>query len=113
MKITDKFCLPHKVGVYVPSTIDVDTAINTFAIVREVEEALIECNGGITSIQGRGGWDGEEYGIVRESVVIVYSFCAEITPELDSLLLGIALDLKVKLRQQSIAIEIDGKLHLV
>jgi hypothetical protein len=70
--------------------------------------------GGATSNQAEGVWDSEEAGLVNEVVYIVRSFVTqeEMNEHLDAVLAYMA-ELKEKLQQEAMAVEVDRKLMLV
>lgn len=105
--------LTHNVKFYVPSTVEVDQAIDASAYVQQVEEQLARLFGGATAYPALGVWLSEAGKLVTEKVVIVQSFADE-TSFSDHLaeVVHLAGDIKEQMSQESVAVEIDNKLYL-
>ena len=112
MKLTDLTAMFHKVGVYVPSTYGLSQQYYTGEHVKAIEDTLIRLFGGSTTIGARGAYDAV-HTVVREDVTIVYAFFPVLTDEIDEALYSIAFSLCRSLKQESVAVELDGKLYLV
>ncbi len=103
-----------EIAVYIPTTIEVNKKTDTSYYVKQTMAFMAEHFGGATSRQAEGVWGSAEAGLVDEQVYIVRSFVmpAEVNVHLDALLQYVA-DLKQKLRQEAIALEVDRKFMLV
>ena len=112
MKLTDLTNLFHKVGIYVPGTYGYQEH-ETAPHVTAIENKLIDLFGGCTTIAGRGGWDANINGVIREQTTIVYAFFPVLTDEIDEEIHSIAEALRNSLMQQCVAVELDGRLYFV
>lgn len=113
-KLKNLISLSCNVRVYVPSTFDVDNPTDTSEFVNATLSLLSNCFGGATQHQAFGAWKSATGSIVKEKVVICESFCNQ--NDLDEYIETIydyCLDLKVTLRQESIALEVNNSLYLV
>lgn len=104
----------HLVAIYVPTTMDVDVPADTSAYVERTLALLGEHFGGAFSTMAHGVWRGGQAMLVGEAVYRVQSYATEemlhhFLPEL----LAYVRALKAELRQEAVALEIDGHLLLV
>jgi hypothetical protein len=103
--------LSHIVRLYVPSTIDGDIPHDNQGYVDKVVEDFSVWFGGATAYNALGGWyDGHK--VVYESVTIVEAHADNIDLKIP-LVIWLAETVKSELRQQAVAIEVDGVLYLV
>jgi|GEM_PF-1725060 len=109
-----RLTLNHTIGIFVPSTMDVDKPIDTLSHVQSTLSFLGGLFGGATRNQAEGAWSSEESGLVVEAVTIVRSFVSEraLQSHLDSVIIFVT-DLKKELRQEAIAIDVDNQLLLI
>ena len=111
------FSLPHSVAITVPSTNDVDEQISVLhhdAEVMEIIGQLSRLFGGATATPGEGGWISPSAGLVTEKVTIVESSCTEEDFQASlSKAVKVAEALKARMRQDAVALRVDGKLFLV
>lgn len=104
----------HSFRIYVPSTVSVDRPVDSSAAVAGCLSFLSGLFGGATALQASGAWVSDSAGLVREDITICYAFCG-----LRSFLrgrravLGYAKDLRDKMSQECVSVEIDGRLYLV
>ena len=106
--------LSSNVKFYVPTTANVDQTIDTSAYVEKVEKLFSEWFGGATQYSALGCWQSPAVGLVKESIIIVESFCNEkALQENIEKVVDLAEEVKHFLTQESIAIEINNKLYLV
>jgi hypothetical protein len=76
-KGTEVFELPYEVGVYVPSTQDIDKVISVDRMSRRVSEVktyLAKTFGGYTSTENLGGFIASDGSLVNEDVIKITSF---------------------------------------
>lgn len=110
----DRLGKPHEVVVYIPTTVDVNQEIDPTPYVERAVGLLGERFGGATVREARGVWRSEELGLVGERIIQVGAFCDEeaLNEGLGDVtaLMG---QLKQELRQEAMAIQIDGRLVLV
>lgn len=106
--------MTEKVMIYVPSTVDVDQAIDNSVQVQEAATLLADCFGGATSIHGSGWWVSNEKGLVQESVMLVYSYAdkAAILKHRGRIE-QFCRDLCQRMRQECISLEISNSLRFI
>ena len=82
--------------------------------VEETAETFSGLFGGATSYKAVGYWQSDVDGLVREHVTIVEAFCDTdaVNREIDSVL-DTAEQLKLSMKQEAVAVEINNKLYLV
>lgn len=108
--------LTHKVSVYVPSTVDVNQSLNESAakeIIHRVQREMSNLFGGATAITTEGAWVSQSGELVTEQVTVVYSFADVLASDVLVQIKTLAESLKVELKQESVAVEIDGMLVFV
>ena len=106
--------LTHKIGIYVPSTVDINTKTDNTAKVRETLAFLSGLFGGATAQKSSGAWVSDSAGLVLEDVTICFAFCnlaqrfkyARVVKEY-------AKALRDEMRQDAISLEIDNTLQFV
>jgi hypothetical protein len=113
-KLSNLIELSSSVRVYVPSTVDTDTAADTSEVLARVQELLSSSFGGATTFDAVGCWVSPSAGLVRESVKVVQSHCDEsaLRANIDAVI-ELAESIKVELAQEAVALEINNKLYLV
>ena len=108
--------LPHRVSLYVPGTVGVNSADASAAraMVDRVAGQLSEWFGGATSTAAAGYWVSDKVGLVREGVTVVYANTTEEDLEQRAGdILALALEIKRVMEQEAVSVEIDGALYLV
>lgn len=112
--LADRLGRTNQVSIYIPTTVDVNQAADTTAYVERTLAFLGQRFGGATTNQARGVWNSDDSGLVGEDIHIVRSYATQ--TDLDRYLQEI-LDyverLKVELRQEAMALEINQKLMLI
>jgi len=108
--------MSNKVTVYIPATVNVNKTLNADTATKYVNLALTKLSqlyGGATALSATGGWVSQSDGLVTEAVTLVYSFTGEL--DRGSLLEVKAFCefLKTELKQEAIAVEINGKLLFI
>lgn len=104
----------HQFRIYVPSTVSVDRPVDSSAAVSGCLSFLSGLFGGATALQASGAWVSDSAGLVLENVTICYAFCG-----LRAFLRGrravlaYAKDLRDKMSQDCVSVEIDGRLYFV
>ncbi|RMF50503.1 MAG: cyclic nucleotide-binding domain-containing protein [Chloroflexota bacterium] len=106
----------NAISLYIPTTIDVNTALDTQPYVERTLAFLGQLFGGATTttMQARGVWNSAEVGLVSENIHIVRSYATQ--ADLDAHLqkiLDYVEQLKRELRQEAMAVEINQKLMLI
>jgi CRP-like cAMP-binding protein len=112
--LIDRLERTNQISVFIPTTLDVDKQVDTTPYVEKTLKFLAERFGGATSKEAQGVWNSEEVGLVGETVYIVQSFATQndINQHLDSVIDYIK-KLKIELRQEAMALEINNKLSLI
>ena len=104
----------HSFRIYVPSTVDVDSPVDSSAAVSGCLSFLSGLFGGATALHASGAWVSDSAGLVLENVTICYAFT-----NLRGLLRGrravlaYAKDLRDEMKQDAVSVEIDGRLYFV
>ena len=109
-----KFDLDSKVGIYVPSTQNVNESVDNSEQVKSVIKELSVLFGGATASDAVGGWVTESGEIVVEHVTIVYSFCTseQLKDHFDDIY-SIAQRIKKEMTQEAVTLEINGQVKFV
>jgi hypothetical protein len=112
--IADRLERIHELGVYIPTTLDVDQTIDTSPYVEKTLSFLGQLFGGATSSQAQGIWSSDEAGLVSETIHIVRAYItrAQMNRHLDQVL-DYLEGLKAELKQEAMALEVDQRLILV
>ncbi len=113
--LVDRLGRTNSVSLYIPTTIDVNTQVDTSEYVNRTLAFLGGMFGGATATtKARGVWNSAEAGLVHEDIFIVRSYATQTA--LDSNLQRIidyVEQMKVELRQEAMAVEINQKLMLI
>ena len=113
-KILDMLGFTNQIGIYIPTTIDVDQQVNTTVYIEKSLEFMGKLFGGATHEKVRGVWNSEEVGIVAEDIHLIRSFCS---PTLLDQHLNAVVDfmeaMKQELKQEAMALEINNKMMLI
>lgn len=109
-----RLSLTQTVAIFIPSTVDVDQAVDNEAQVQAALAFLGHLFGGATSSDGEGVWRSEESGLVVERVTIVRSFVSDkaLKKHLDEVI-HFAVRLKEEMKQEAVAIDVNNELVLV
>ncbi|HSD82449.1 MAG TPA: hypothetical protein VLG46_01245, partial [Anaerolineae bacterium] len=109
-----RLSLTHVIGIFIPSTIDVNRAVDNTPQVQATLSFLGDLFGGAISNQGHGVWRSEESGLVAEQVTVVRAFVSKKSLEkhLDEVV-EFATNLKKEMKQEAVAIDVDNQLVLV
>lgn len=106
--------LSQKVKIYVPSTVDVNIAADNSKYVEKSLKLLASAFGGATSYQAFGAWLSQSGELVKESITVCEAFCKEADLQNSiELIYDFCLELKIELKQEAIALEVNGILHFV
>lgn len=106
--------LSSQVKIYVPSTVNVDKAIDSSEWVDKALVLLSQCFGGATSSKALGAWVTQSGKLVKEDVTLVFAFADQSKLETCiELLYDFCLKMKIELSQEAIAMELNGDLYLV
>lgn len=108
------FPLSCEVAIFVPSTNNVNEAIDNVNEVNEVLAKLSGIFGGATASPALGGWISQSAGLVTEKVTIIYANCTsdQLEEHLNEVI-TIARDLCKKMSQECISVRVNGKLGFI
>lgn len=106
--------LDRCIGIVVPTTVDANVPTDTSLHVEQAKQIMAECFGGVSSWEQQGLYISNTWGIIREKSILVRSYATtEALHRHFGLLLCFVVHLGQELRQETIAIEIDGKMLLI
>ncbi|MCC6614112.1 MAG: cyclic nucleotide-binding domain-containing protein [Anaerolineae bacterium] len=112
--LADRLGRTNQVSIYIPTTLDVNQEADTTAFVERTLAFLGQRFGGATTNQARGVWNSADAGLVGENIHIVRSYGTQ--ADVDRYLpeiLDYMEQLKIALRQEAMALEINHKLMLI
>lgn len=106
--------LSSSVRIYVPSTIDVDKDFDNSLWVDEAMRMLAVHFGGATSSQALGSWVSSSGQLVKEHVTIVFAYAeqSQLNASIESIH-DFCVKMKLELKQEAIALEVNNELYLV
>ena len=109
-----RLSLTHAIGIFIPSTVDVDQAVDNTSQVQAALSFFGDLFGGAISNRGDGVWRSEESGLVAEQVTIVRAFVSAkaLEKHLDAVV-EFATRIKQEMKQEAVAIDVDNQLVLV
>lgn len=114
MQLENLVKLSSKVSIIVPSTYDVDKAIDSTAYVDAILTALSDMFGGATASDTLGCWLSPTAGLVKEKSVTVFAYCHE-KDLADNI--GAIIEkcewLKSEMKQEAIAMEVNGEMYFI
>ena len=109
-----QFDLNCRWAVYVPSTKEVNQAIDNTEEVKRVIGELSDLFGGATATPSIGGWRCENGEVVIEKTTIVYAFCTtEQAIEHATDVITIAKRLCKQYSQEAVTVEYNGQVKFV
>ena len=113
-KLQNVFKLSSKVVVYIPSTTDINTEIDNTDHVNDCASLLSDCFGGATSTQALGYWVSNTAGLVKEKTTMVFAYASEsdLNTKIDALI-DYCESLNAELKQDAIALEINGEMYFI
>jgi hypothetical protein len=112
--LVDKLTRSHQISVYIPTTIETDQTSDTTRLVNDTLAFLGRLFGSAASSESRGTSSSEQAVSPSEAVHIVRSYATK--TDLEKYLPDILeyLDrLKIELKQEAIALEVNQKLMLI
>lgn len=113
-KLKNLFKLSSKITVYIPSTQDINKKIDNKKYVDTVATLLSNCFGGATSCETLGYWMSPSAGLVKEHTTMVYAYCSdEDLQNHAEKVIDFCEALKDELKQDSIAMEINGEMYFI
>ena len=113
-KLQNLFKLSSKITVYIPSTVDINKDIDNKKYVDAVATLLSNCFGGATSCETLGYWMSPSAGLVKEHTTMVYAYCSDTDLQKHAeKVIDFCEVLKDKLKQDSVAMEINGEMYFI
>lgn len=105
--------LPHRLAIYVPSLTQTGKSIpDRSGLVSDVQRRLTSLCGGTTSTETQGTFVTENGDIMAESVTVVVGNCASYVNIWDDFW-DLAESVRLKARQESVAVSVDASLYLL
>lgn len=113
-KLKNMFKLSSRVTVYVPSTIDIDKEIDTTEYIDKTATLLSNFFGGATSTTALGYWVSPTAGLVKEKSTMVFAYCSEkdLNENADAVI-NWCEKMREELKQDAIALEINGEIYFI
>ena len=108
------FKLSSRITVYVPSTENINVIIDNSAYVDTCATLLSDCFGGATSCEALGYWVSNNAGLVKEHTTQVFAYCsdADLQKHIDKII-DFCEAMKTELKQDAIALEINGEMYFI
>lgn len=106
--------LRSQVKIYVPSTYSVDNEIDNSEYVDRTLTFLSKCFQGATCSEALGAWVTASGNLIKEKVSMCFSFAnqEDLNKNIDSIY-DYCLNLKLELKQEMIALELNGELYFI
>lgn len=109
-KVQMQSVMTHHIRLYIPTKVDVNLTSDTSAYVERAKKLMIDCFGGVTYQVVPSFYESKNIGLVRENVFIVESWMTrQALSEHLSAIFDFISCLHTELREETLAIEIDGK----
>ncbi|MCK5278129.1 MAG: cyclic nucleotide-binding domain-containing protein [Cyclobacteriaceae bacterium] len=110
----DRLQRNNQIGIFIPTTFDVNNYLDTTEYIDRTLAFLGERFGGATSEEAKGIWNSEEIGLVGEKLFKVHTYATsrDLKKFLDEVVEFVSV-IKVELKQEAMAIEINQKLTLI
>lgn len=105
--------LTEKISIYVPSTFNVDIAINSDEYSEKIEKELSTLFGGCTRTRSKGSYVCSNGFLVQEDVNIIYAFTDALNNHKLDAVLNMCIWLKEEMEQECISLEINNKLYFI
>lgn len=110
----DRLQRNNHIGIFIPTTIDVNTVFDTTPYIDRTLAFLGERFGGATSEEAKGIWNSEDIGLVGEKLFKVHTYATsrDLKKYLDEVVEFVRV-IKEELKQEAMAMEINQKLTLI
>jgi|SRR5277367_5865118 len=106
--------LSCQVKIYVPSTIGIREAFDSIEWMDRALSLLSKEFGGATASSAMGAWVSSNGELVKENVTVVFAYAIqEQLEESISRIYDFCLEMKRKLTQEAIALEVNGEMYLI
>lgn len=108
------FSLKSKITVYIPATVNINETIDNTEFVNKAATLLSECFGGATSTEALGYWVSDTAGLVKENTTMVFAYAGEddLKKNLDKVI-DFCQDLKTEMKQDTVALELNGEMFFI
>ena len=114
MKFSEMDSLSTKVAIYVPSTVNIDVAIDNSDMVEKTAIFLSDLFGGCTACDVSGYWITQEKQLVRENPVVVYAYTTEEKArEAEEKIIDFVQQMKKEMQQECVSVEYNNRLYFV
>ena len=113
-KLKNMFKLFSKITVYIPSTCDINQNADTQKYIDECAVLLSENFGGATSCEALGYWTSPSAGLVKERSTMVFAYCSDkdLQEKADKVI-DFCEAMKTELKQDAVALEINGEMYFI
>ncbi len=113
-RLKNIFKLSRKITLYIPATKNVDEEIDNNEYVEKAAKLFSLLFGGSTSTPALGYWLSAEKGLVKERTTLVFAYASEkdLKEKIDQVI-DWCENLKRVLRQESIALEVNGEMYFI
>lgn len=110
----DRLQRNNHIGIFIPTTFDVNTYLDTSEYIDRTLEFLGERFGGATSEEAKGIWNSEDIGLVGEKLFKVHTYATskDLKKFMDEVVEFVKV-IKEELKQEAMAMEINQKLTLI
>lgn len=113
-KLKNMFKLSSRITVYIPSTTDIDKVTDTAKYIDACAVLLSESFGGATSCEALGYWVSNSAGLVKERTTQVFAYCSDTDlQEHIEEVIDFCETMKTELKQDAIALEINGEMYFI
>lgn len=113
-QLKNLFSLDNKIRLFIPSTYDIDKKIDNKNIVKKIRKRFSILFGGSTIFNGIGSYVIDDQKEIVEDVKIIEAFASDIDLKnnIDKVL-KLSKNLKKELKQDSVALEVNGKMYFI
>jgi hypothetical protein len=110
----DRLQKNNHLGIFIPTTINVNQKVDNSRYVQKTLNFLGERFGGATSEEAQGIWNSQEIGLVGERLFKVHTYASssDLKRHLDDVV-DYVKRIKIELKQEAMALEINQKLTLI
>lgn len=114
MKFSEMDSLATKVAIYVPSTVNIDVAIDNSEWIEKTAVLFSDLFGGCTACDVSGYWITQEKKLVKEKPVVVYAYTTEEKArEAEEKIIDFVQQMKREMQQECISVEYNNRLYFV
>ena len=106
--------LSSQVKIYVPSTTNISEASESMEWIDKSLDLLSKEFGGATASSALGAWISHKGSLIKESITVVFAYCRQEQLEKSiEKIYDFCMKMKNELKQESIALEINGEMYLL